>query len=184
MGDNLTMLFFCLQTFSGLPLLLAVTSYGYHGYYHHSSPSDVVPASFSSLIFYCSQLYLNTPYPYLSVFQISLPLGFLTCFFLCLEHTPLLYRKISQKGCPTPCSFSVPTLRPLIFTHLVTIFTTFTNSLLFAEFSKHFSSYLTLPSFMIPSSRMHPSLGHLWFCILLLLIPMFLVTFASLVFIP
>lgn len=100
------------------------------------------------------------------------------------EVIPLLYRKISQKGCPTPCSFSVPTLRPLIFTHLVTIFTTFTNSLLFAEFSKHFSSYLTLPSFMIPSSRMHPSLGHLWFCILLLLIPMFLVTFASLVFIP
>lgn len=103
MDDNLTMSFFCLQTFSGLPLLLAVTGYGYHGYYCHSALSDVVPASFCSLIFYCSQLYLNIPYTYLSVSQISLPLGPLTCYFLCLEHTPLLSNPSSQKSlCPWP----------------------------------------------------------------------------------
>lgn len=103
------------------------------------------------------------------------------------EIIPLLYRKISQKGCPTHpprSSISVPILQPLIFTYLVTIFTTFTNSLLFAEFSKHLSSYLTLPSFATPSSWIRPSLGHRWFCILLLLIPMFLAASAFLWMFP
>lgn len=100
---NLTTSVLCLQTFSGFPLLLAVTGSDYRGYYGHYSPSDVALASFSNLICCCSQLHLSTSYPYFSDSQISLTLGHLTCYSLCLEYAPLLSIPSSQKTlCPGP----------------------------------------------------------------------------------
>lgn len=109
---NLTMSFLRLQTFNGFLLLLAVTGYDYRGFYYgHCSPSDVALASFSNLIFCCSQLHLSTSYPYFSDSQISLTLWHLTCYSLCLEHVPLLSIPSSQKTlCPGPGQL-LPTYR-------------------------------------------------------------------------
>lgn len=75
-------------------------------------------------------------------------------------------QKIFSKGFSTSPLFShfPHTVQPIMFTHLVTIFTTFTNYLLFAEFSRHVSSDLTLLFFTLPFSLKCPFLWHLRLC--------------------
>lgn len=68
------------------------------------------------------------------------------------------------------------TLQPLFF-HLVVNYSDYIpSSFLFAQFSKHLPSHLTLPFVTIPSSFKCPFLWYLWFYILLFLIPLFLTT--------
>ena len=87
--------------------------------------------------------------------------------------------KISWKcylRCLSLLSHFSHTLQTIIFTYLVTTFTTFTNNLLFAKFSRHLSSHLTLPFLTVPSSLKYPLLWYLQFYILLVLTPVFLAT--------
>lgn len=108
-----------------------------------------------------SPLALASPCIKVRFSEVSLPVGFK---YVGIYSSYL--QKSFSKGFSTSLLLShfPHTPQPIMFTHLVTIFTTFTNHLLFAEFSRHFSSHLTLLFFTLPFSLKCPFIWHLRFC--------------------